>query len=214
VVLDRLRREPTLRLQGYVGIDQLRASLELGEAVVAEEGEQVAIEHVAIVLDGRRLEVPPRQVVADEAVGEVGKRDAVGLAETLVDGGESLAELALRHALGPRRLRSERFEHLSAGGIAVFDPPDWPALALVADDCGSSRHRSSSGRDPWAVSPERACLLLGDPGYDCLLSVADVVSELDVGDAAAAGVFAHPAHRDAEQLGDVGGGEQAITHVY
>jgi hypothetical protein len=103
VVLDRLRREPTLRLQGYVGIDRLRASLELGEAVVAEEGEQVAIEHVAIVLDGRRLEVPPRQVVADEAVGEVGKRDAVGLAEALVDGGESLAELALRHALGPLR---------------------------------------------------------------------------------------------------------------
>lgn len=44
------------------------------------------------------------------------------------------------------------------------------------------------------------------------MSVADVVSELNVGDAAAAGVFAHPAHRDAQQLGDVGGGEQAIIH--
>jgi hypothetical protein len=54
--------------------------------------------------------------------------------------------------------------------------------------------------------------LLGDQAYDRVLPVADVVSELDVGDAAAAGVFAHPAHRDAQQLGDVGGGEQAITH--
>lgn len=63
----------------------------------------------------------------------------------------------------------------------------------------------------WAVPSERARLLLGNPAYDCLLPVAHVVPELDVGDKAASRVLAHPAHRDAEQLGDVGGGEQMIT---
>ena len=62
------------------------------------------------------------------------------------------------------------------------------------------------------VAPERARLLLGDPAYDGLLAVANVVSELDVGDAAAARVLAHPADRDAQQLGDVDSGEQAIIH--
>lgn len=62
------------------------------------------------------------------------------------------------------------------------------------------------------VSPERASLLLGDPAYDGVVAVADVVSELDVGDAAAAGVFAYPADRDGEQLGDVGGGEETLAH--
>jgi hypothetical protein len=61
------------------------------------------------------------------------------------------------------------------------------------------------------VSPEGARLLLGHPAYDRLLPVADVVSELDVRDAAVAGVLAYPAHRDAEQLGDIGGGEETIT---
>ena len=77
VVLDRLRRQPFFRLERDVGVDQLGARLELGEGVVAEEGEEVAVEDVAVVLDCRRLEVPPRQVVADKAVGEVAERDAV-----------------------------------------------------------------------------------------------------------------------------------------
>lgn len=64
------------------------------------------------------------------------------------------------------------------------------------------------------VSAERARLLLGNPAYDGVVPVADVVSELDVGDAAAAGVLAHPAHRDAQQLGDVDGGEEAIARHY
>jgi hypothetical protein len=61
------------------------------------------------------------------------------------------------------------------------------------------------------VSPEGARLLLGYPAYDRLLPVADVVSELDVRDARVACVFAYPADRDAQQLGDVGGGEESIT---
>jgi hypothetical protein len=46
-----------------------------------------------------------------------------------------------------------------------------------------------------------------------LTSYADtkVVILGQVGDAAATRVLPHPAHRDAEQLGDVGGGEQSIT---
>ena len=61
------------------------------------------------------------------------------------------------------------------------------------------------------MSPEGARLLLGDPAYDRFLSVADVVSELDVRDAAAAGVLAYPAHRNAQQFGDIGGGEETVT---
>ena len=60
------------------------------------------------------------------------------------------------------------------------------------------------------MSPEGARLLLGYPAYDRLLPVAHVVSELDVRDAAVPGVLAYPAHRDAEQLGDIGGGEERI----
>ena len=63
------------------------------------------------------------------------------------------------------------------------------------------------------VAAEGTGLLLGDPAYDGLLSVADVPAELDVGDATASGVLAYPADRDAEQLGDVGGGEEAVAHI-
>ena len=140
MVLDRLRRESALRLERDVGVDQLRLRLELGEVAVAEEGEEVAVEDVAVVLGGRPLEVPSRQVVVGRNVGEVAERDAVGLAEAFIDGGESLPELALRHALGPRRLRSERLEHLLARSVAVLDAPDRPSLAFVTDDCGASRH--------------------------------------------------------------------------
>jgi hypothetical protein len=63
------------------------------------------------------------------------------------------------------------------------------------------------------MSPERARLLLGDPAYDGLLPIADVAAELDVGDAAAPRVLADPADRNAEQLGDVGGGEESIAHA-
>ena len=61
------------------------------------------------------------------------------------------------------------------------------------------------------VLAKRASFQLRDPDYDRLLSIADVVSELDVGNATAAGVLAYPAHRDTEQLGDVGGGEEALS---
>ena len=68
--------------------------------------------------------------------------------------------------------------------------------------------------DPRVVSSERSRFLLGDPAYECLVAVADVVAELDVWDAAAAGVLAYPACRDAQQLGDLGGGEEAVaSHV-
>jgi transcriptional regulator with XRE-family HTH domain len=53
--------------------------------------------------------------------------------------------------------------------------------------------------------------LLRHPGYERLLPVADVAAELDVGDAAAAGVVAYPAHRDTQQFGDIGGGEETVT---
>jgi hypothetical protein len=142
VVLDRLRREPALRLEGDVRVDQLRARFEFGESMVAEEGEEVAAQHVAVVLDGRRLELPPRQVVVHETFGEVTERDAIGLAEAIVNGGEALAEFPLGLALGPRRFGSERLEHLLARGIPVLDPPDGASLASVADDGGSSGHRS------------------------------------------------------------------------
>jgi hypothetical protein len=62
------------------------------------------------------------------------------------------------------------------------------------------------------VTAEGAGLLLGDPAYEGLLSVADVAAELDMWDAAAPGVLAHPADRNAEQLGDVGGGEETVGH--
>jgi transcriptional regulator with XRE-family HTH domain len=61
------------------------------------------------------------------------------------------------------------------------------------------------------VFPEGAGLLPGDPAYDRFLSVADVVSELDVRDAAVAGVLAYPAHRNTQQFGDIGGSEEAVT---
>jgi hypothetical protein len=64
------------------------------------------------------------------------------------------------------------------------------------------------------VSAERSCFLLGDPAYDCVVPVADVVSELDVRDATVTGVLTHPADRDAQQLGDVGGGEETFAHGY
>jgi hypothetical protein len=65
-----------------------------------------------------------------------------------------------------------------------------------------------------AVSSEGARLLVGNPAYDGLVSVADVTPELDVWDAAAARVLAYPAHRDAQQLGDLGGGEEALaSHI-
>jgi hypothetical protein len=64
------------------------------------------------------------------------------------------------------------------------------------------------------MSPERARFLLSDPAYDGLVAVADVVSELDVGDAAAAGVLAHPADRDAQEFGDVVSGEKAVALHY
>jgi hypothetical protein len=86
VVLDGLRRESALCLEGDVAVDQLGARLELREDPVAEEGEEVAAEDVAVVLDGRRLQVPPRQVVALEPVREVTERDAVGLSEAFLDG--------------------------------------------------------------------------------------------------------------------------------
>jgi hypothetical protein len=63
------------------------------------------------------------------------------------------------------------------------------------------------------VTAEGARLLLGNPAYDGLLPVADVAAELDMRDAAASGVLAHPADRDAEQLGDVGGGQETVTHI-
>src|SRR5215211_3773514 len=88
------------------------------------------------------MELPSRQVVADEAVGEVAEPDVVGLAEAFVDGSKSLAELALRPALGPLRRWPERLEHLLARRVAVLDPPDGTALAFVADDSGSSRHQA------------------------------------------------------------------------
>jgi hypothetical protein len=71
-----------------------------------------------------------------------------------------------------------------------------------------------SCRDLRAVSSECARLLLADPAYDRLLPVADVASELDVGDEAASRVLAHPAHRDAQQLGYVGGGEETVAHFH
>jgi hypothetical protein len=64
------------------------------------------------------------------------------------------------------------------------------------------------------MAPEYARLLLADPAYDRLLARADVAAELDVGDAAAPRMLAHPAHRDAQQLGDVGGGEKAVAHFH
>jgi hypothetical protein len=63
------------------------------------------------------------------------------------------------------------------------------------------------------VATEGAGFLLGDPAYDGLMSVADVTTELNVWDAAAPGVFAHPADRDAEQLGDVDSGEETVAHI-
>lgn len=71
-----------------------------------------------------------------------------------------------------------------------------------------------SCRDLWAVPSECARLLLADPAYDRLLPIADVASELDVGDEAASRMLAHPAHRDAQQLGDVGGGEETVAHFH
>src|SRR5262245_23956200 len=70
---------------------------------------------------------------------------------------------------------------------------------------------SSSGRDPRVVSTERARLLLGNPGQQGLLAVANVAAELYVGDSTAARVLAYPAHRDAQQLGDVRSGEQSLV---
>ena len=61
------------------------------------------------------------------------------------------------------------------------------------------------------VTAEGAGLLLSDPAYEGLLSVADVAAELDMRDAAAPGVLAHPADRDAQQLGDVGSSEETIA---
>jgi len=142
VVLDRLRREPTLRLEGDVGVDQLRARLEIGESVVAEEGEEVAAEDVVVVLRGRRLDVPARQVFAHEALGEVTEGDALRLPVSLVDGGEPLAKLSLSLALRPGRLGAESLLNLLARGIAVLDPPDCASLALISNDGGSSRHRA------------------------------------------------------------------------
>ena len=64
------------------------------------------------------------------------------------------------------------------------------------------------------MSSERTRLLLNDPAYDRLLPIAHVASELDVGDEAASRMLAHPAHRDAQQLGDVGGGEETVAHFH
>jgi hypothetical protein len=70
-----------------------------------------------------------------------------------------------------------------------------------------------SRRDLRAVSAERARFLLAHPAYDGFSAVADIAAELDVRDAAAPRMLTHPADRDAEQLGDVCGGEEAIAHV-
>jgi hypothetical protein len=64
------------------------------------------------------------------------------------------------------------------------------------------------------VSPERARLLLADPAYDRLLPIADVTAKLDMRDEAASRMLAHPAHRDAQQLGYVGGGEETVAHFH
>jgi len=72
----------------------------------------------------------------------------------------------------------------------------------------------TSCRDLRAVSSECARLLLADPAYDRLLPIADVASELDVGDEAASRMLAHPAHRDAQQLGYVSGGEETVAHFH
>jgi hypothetical protein len=55
--------------------------------------------------------------------------------------------------------------------------------------------------------------LLGDPAYDRFLSVADIVSKLNVRDTAVAGVLAYPAHRDTQKLGDIRGGEETVTPI-
>jgi hypothetical protein len=72
--------------------------------------------------------------------------------------------------------------------------------------------RSSSGRDSWTVSAERGRLLFGHPGYDGVVSVAHVMPELNVGDPPASRMLAHPTDRDAQQLGDISGGEETLTH--
>src|ERR1043166_4350124 len=61
------------------------------------------------------------------------------------------------------------------------------------------------------VPAERTCLLFGDPSDDRLLPVTHVAAELDVGDAPTASMLAYPADRDAEQVGDICGGEQPVA---
>jgi hypothetical protein len=62
------------------------------------------------------------------------------------------------------------------------------------------------------VTAEGAGLLLGDPAYDGLLPVADVAAELDMRDSTVPRMLAHPTDRNAQQLGDVGGGEKTVAH--
>src|SRR5439155_3433797 len=128
---------------------------------------------------------------------------------------QALAELALRPGLVPVGLTAKRLPDLAALDVAELDCPGGTAPGGAANDGCASRHgppRVSGSRwDAWLVSPERARFLLGNPAYDRLVAIANVVPELDVGDATAAGVLAHPAHRDAQQLGDVGCGEEALN---
>src|SRR6266498_865937 len=105
-----------------------------------EEGEEVAVEDVAVVLERRWLEVAAGEVVVEEAFAEGGEGDPLRFAVAVVDGAEALAELALSPLAVPGRFATECFLHLLAGGVAVLDSPDDIPLALVADDGSPARH--------------------------------------------------------------------------
>jgi hypothetical protein len=129
----------------YASINSGRASSS-ASGTSAKEREDVPIEHVAVVLERRRLEVPSREVLVDKAAGEVAERDSRGLPEPVLDGREPLPELALGLALVPRRLRTEGLLDLLPGGVAVLDPPDRAPRALVANDGSAPRHLASFSR--------------------------------------------------------------------
>ncbi len=159
---------PAFQLRGDVAVEQLRMLLEVAQVVGAKERDEVEAHGDRVVLDGRRLQVPARQVLGEPALGEDGEGELLRLAVAVaLDVDETPAQLGLGALAVSLGLTAERLEHTPPGSISVADPPNDATCALVASHAAPFAAAAAiSGAHRLIPSSFRAgCpVLVGAPG--------------------------------------------------
>jgi len=113
---------------------------------LSKRGDQVAADGLPVPVGRRELQAAAGEVLLEPALAEAGEGDLLRLAVAVaLDVDNPSPQLSLGALAIPPRLAAERFEHPAAGGVAVADPPNDAALAVVAPDAapfalGRCRH--------------------------------------------------------------------------